>query len=100
MIGRPSKYEPSYCDAVIELMGEGLSLTTFAARVGAHRSTVIDWGKAHPEFAAALDRARAKRCAWLERQLLKERANPARLNAIRLGLYNAAPGEWRRQWGR
>lgn len=100
MTGRPSKYNPHYCEKVIEVMGEGLSVTAFAASVGAHRTTVIDWSAAHPEFAAALNVARAKRCAWLESRLLEERTNPARLNAIRLGLFNTAPDEWRRQGNR
>ncbi len=49
-LGRPSKYDPSYCDKLIEHMTGGLSFESFGGVVGVNRDTLYAWSKEHPDF--------------------------------------------------
>jgi hypothetical protein len=69
--GRPSKYESSFCEAAIAHCSVGASLTSFAAEIGVSRKTLFNWAEAHPEFAYALDVAKACACRWHEERLRK-----------------------------
>lgn len=60
-VGRPSDYDPSYCDLVELKMSEGYSLTAFAGFVGVCKATIKNWAKENPQFLAAVMRAKAKR---------------------------------------
>jgi hypothetical protein len=61
--GRPSKYQPSYCDLVIEHMADGASLTSFAAEIGVSRATINVWMDAEPEFLEAVKKGKSEtRC--------------------------------------
>ena len=53
-VGRPTKYDPAYCDDVEAEMGNGLSLTAFAGVIGVSRSTINEWIDANPEFSEAV----------------------------------------------
>lgn len=64
--GAPSKYKPEYCDKIIEVMGVGASLTSFAAEINVHKDTVYEWMKEHPEFSVASKIARQKCQHWWE----------------------------------
>jgi hypothetical protein len=66
--GRPSLYNPAYCEKVVEWGREGMSLVEIACEIGVVRQTLYDWEQAHPEFLDALTRARAECQAWWERQ--------------------------------
>ena len=67
--GRPSLYKPEYCDRVIELGREGMSVVEMAAEIGVSRSTLEEaWPAAHEEFSEAFARARELSQAWWERQ--------------------------------
>ena len=92
--GRPTKYEPEFCEQLIELMGEGLSLTAFAGEIGVARSTINEWIGAQPEFSEAVKIGQAKRTAFLERGLLSSDVGP-RVTARIFALKNAAPEEWK-----
>src|SRR5262249_6036988 len=91
---RPTDYRPEYCQTVIEVMSEGLSLTAFAGTIRQSRSIVYDWIKAHAEFSEAVTQARAARVLWLERKLLRSRKG-AETSAAIFALKNADPTEWR-----
>lgn len=58
------KYKPEFCETVIKLMAEGISIVELVAEFKVHRSTIYDWEKAHPEFKDALDYGRALAEAW------------------------------------
>jgi transposase len=57
--GQPTKYKPEYCEAVIEYMKHGHSLTSFAAENGTTKATCHNWMKSHKEFFDAYKKARA-----------------------------------------
>jgi hypothetical protein len=57
--GRPSDYDPAFCEQVVEFGKEGLLPISMAARLGVTKSTIHLWAKVHPEFSDAFDLARA-----------------------------------------
>lgn len=66
--GRPSKYDPAYCDVVVELGREGQSRTEMAAALGVNRDTLSEWTKVHPDFRDAMRFALTCSQAWWEAQ--------------------------------
>lgn len=93
--GRPSKYDPKYCEEVVKVMGKGLSLTAFAGHIGACRDTINEWRSVYPEFSDACKRGQAKRTQYLEGGMLERDMPGPAVNARRFALANAAPEEWR-----
>ena len=65
--GGPTKYDPAYCEKVIEWGAQGWSLAEMAAEMDVSKPTVYAWKEAHPEFLAAMTRAEAKCQAWWEK---------------------------------
>lgn len=53
-VGRPTKYNPKYCDTVIKEMSEGASLTEVAGELGICKDTLYQWQKEHSEFSDAI----------------------------------------------
>lgn len=94
--GRPTKYDPAYCQAVIEHMKEGASLTSFAAEIGVARSTINEWIDHHWEFSEAAKRGKAQCAAWWEK-MGRDKAENGGGNAtlIVFGLKNMAGEDWR-----
>jgi hypothetical protein len=67
-MGRPSSYDPSYCERVIELGQQGFSVVEMATEIGVSRNTLeTNWPLEHPEFLEALTHARECSQAWWER---------------------------------
>lgn len=67
-IGRPTIYNPAYCDRVIELGKQGYSVVEMAADIGVARTTLeTNWPAANPEFLEAFTHAREQSQAWWER---------------------------------
>lgn len=66
-IGRPTKYDPKYCDLMIEVMKEGASMHEFAAEINVNIDTIHEWFKEYPEFTEAKKIALSKCQAWWER---------------------------------
>lgn len=93
--GRPSKYDPEYCDLARSFMGRGFSLTAFAGELGVNRDTVVEWQHAHPEFSVAVKDGQAGRTKCLEEGLLAEGQLGPQVTARIFALKNAAPDEWR-----
>lgn len=95
---RPSKYDPAFCDMVIESMREGYSLTGFAGQIGVSRSTIGEWMSEYPAFSAACHVGKATRTAWWERRATSvgERGGgPGTAQIIQFMLKNNAPEEYR-----
>lgn len=93
--GRPSKYDPVYCDKIVDHCKEGASLLSFAAEIDVSRSTLNEWAEHHPEFSDAVKRAKAKSAAWWEK-LARSNAVTGDGNATLciFGLKNMGPEEW------
>jgi hypothetical protein len=67
-VGRPSKYDPAYCDQVIELGKQGMSVVEIACELGVHRETIEkNWPENYPDFSEAFARARDESQAWWEK---------------------------------
>jgi transposase-like protein len=98
--GRPSKYEPAFCERVIELAtSEGLSWGACAGEIGVSRQTLTAWAGAHPEFLDAKRVAEARSQLFWERKLSKladqGSAGPGASTAIIFALKNRAKDDWR-----
>lgn len=65
--GRPTKYDPAYCEMLVAHMADGASVGSFAAEIDVARATINLWAEAHPEFMEALSRGKAKAQSWWER---------------------------------
>jgi hypothetical protein len=95
--GRPSSYDPSYCECVIELGKEGMSVVEMAAEIGVTRNTLeTNWPAAHPEFLEAFTYAKLLAQAWWEKQ---GRTNLA-TQGFQSSLYSRSmaarfPADWR-----
>lgn len=96
-IGRPSKYDPAYCERIVEHMRDGASALSFAAEIGVCRATLNVWADQHPEFLDALTRAKAACAAWWEKQARKVAENGGgngQATMITFGLKNMGRDEW------
>ncbi len=93
-VGRPTKYEPRFCEELIVFMGEGYSLTAFAGSICVARSTINEWMAANPEFSEAARVGQARRTQSLEHGLLNTDIG-ARITARVFALKNADPEGWK-----
>jgi len=66
-VGRPTLYDPSYCDRVLAMGKQGMSLVEMASELNVSRANLYDWAEQNPEFSACLIRAREESQAWWER---------------------------------
>lgn len=64
--GRPTDYDPAYCETVIELGKQGKSKVQMAAHFDVCRKTIDNWADQHPEFLRALTRAMTHAQDWWE----------------------------------
>ena len=83
-LGRPTKYDPKYCDEIIEYFNDDAyrecvdangkeylmpnkfnTLAAWCASIGIHRDTMHEWSKVHPEFSDSLKKAKALQEAQL-----------------------------------
>lgn len=81
-VGRPSKYDPSFCDLVRELGSAGKSKHQIAAALGITVETLAEWRKAKPDFSEAINHANALALAWWE--------NAGQMNMTRQGFNSTA----------
>jgi transposase len=83
-VGRPSLYDPSFCDEVVALGRIGKSVEQIAAILNVSLRTMYSWRDAHEEFLHALDDAKTYEQAWWEEQAaayMVENKESDRLNA-------------------
>jgi hypothetical protein len=69
--GRPTDYDPSLCEALVETMSRGDTLACFAAEQNVSRDTCYQWMKTHPEFSDAFKRAQENSQRFWERMLAR-----------------------------
>lgn len=94
--GRPSLYDPAYCDEAVTFLKDGYSVAALAGHLGVCYATVKNWMNEHPEFLAAVKRGQAGAVLWWE----KANRNLAltgegNATACVFGLKNRASDEWR-----
>lgn len=66
--GRPTKYDPKYCDLIVEIMKDGASIEEVAAEFGVTKVTLYEWCDKHVEFFNAKKRAEELSKAWWVKQ--------------------------------
>ena len=67
-VGRPSKYDPSFCQKLIDHMSKGYSFESFSAVVDVDRDSLYEYVKVHPEFSDAKKVAFDKNLLFWEKQ--------------------------------
>lgn len=95
--GRPSKYEPRFCDELIECAAKGYSLAGFAGKIGVARSTISEWADAYPEFSNAVARARSSAAYSWETRAIRvgdEGGGPGASQMIQFALRSLAGDDW------
>lgn len=66
-LGRPTKYDPKYCEQIAALGKEGLSRWQIASKLNIGWRNLQNWEGAHDDFRAALEEARLDAlCHWEE----------------------------------
>ena len=94
-VGRPSKYDPAYCDDAIAVLEQGKSILSLAAHIGVNRSTIYEWMEQYPEFSDTVKRGQDAAAAWWERRLVEfAESGNGNATAIIFGLKNRAKDEW------
>jgi hypothetical protein len=63
---RPSKYNPDFCELVVDLGRQGKSKEVMAVRCGVIPETLENWAKTYPDFFEALTYAQACEQEWWE----------------------------------
>ena len=67
-MGRPTKYDPSFCEKVIELGRQGASKAEMALDLGIAYSTFDVWQNDKPDFSEAVKAAERLSQGWWEKQ--------------------------------
>lgn len=96
--GRPSDYDPAYCERIVAFCADGYSLTAFAGAIGADRKSITNWAAAHPEFFLAVHRAKAVCAKWWEdrgRGVALEGGPGGQATMVIFGLKNHAPDDFK-----
>lgn len=79
--GRPTSYEPRFCEELIAHMKGGYSFESFAGAIGVCRKTIYNWEAEHPEFLHAKSIATELRRFFWEKQgvraVMGGKCNPA-----------------------
>ena len=67
-VGRPTTYNPAYCEEVVALGKLGKSIEQICFDLNTPVRTLYEWRDRHPEFSQALEDAKAFEQAWWESQ--------------------------------
>lgn len=62
--GRPTKYDPLYCQSVIDAAKRGLSLIEFASEIDVAHSTLLAWVEKHDDFRLSYEKAKGILTKW------------------------------------
>jgi len=83
-VGRPTSYDPSFCERVIELGRIGKSIEQIAANLGFSTRVLFDWRDKHPDFLHALEYAKELELDWWEniaQSMMVENKDSDKLNS-------------------
>lgn len=94
--GRPSKYDPAFCETAEQVLSEGYSEAVLAGELGVCIDTVTEWKKVHPDFSASIKVGRAKGArVWEDRLKTLAERNEGNATGIIFGLKNRQPDAWK-----
>jgi hypothetical protein len=94
--GRPSKYDPAFCETAEQVLSEGYSEAVLAGELGVCIDTVTEWKKVHPDFSASIKIGRAKGArVWEDRLKALAEKNEGNATGIIFGLKNRQPDAWK-----
>lgn len=65
-VGRPTDYDPSFCQKAIELGNKGKSLEQISGALGVTYRTLCRWRDEYEEFCHALEEAKIREMIWWE----------------------------------
>lgn len=68
--GRPTKYDPKFCDTVIDMMTKGYSKQACAGEIGIAVDTFYQWVKKHKDFSDAVSIGEAKARLFFDKVLV------------------------------
>jgi transposase len=95
-MGRPTKYDPEFCERVVPFMADGYSTKALASELGVSLSTVYLWAEQHEEFSEALKAGQAAAARWWEDKLRTVAATgEGNASAAIFGVKNRSQEEWR-----
>lgn len=96
--GRPSKYDPNFCEELIIAAKQGFSLTGFAGIIGVSRSTIQQWEVDYPEFSVAVSIAKSVLAhSWEKRgiNIADGNGGPGAAGMVQFALRNLASDDWK-----
>ena len=96
--GRPSKYNPEFCEIVESEMAKGHSVTACAATIGVTKSTIYEWKKVHKEFSDAISRGYSLGLKYFE-ELLIGKMNGSKRNVDTSCLIFALKTRFHKEYG-
>ena len=91
--GRPTKYQPEYCQETIDYLAQGKSVTQLSARIGVSKSTIYLWAEQNSEFSDALRAGQELSEAYWEGELV-DMMRDRDVNAPLVKLYFANRFGW------
>jgi hypothetical protein len=53
VFGRPTIYDPKFCQMLIDHMAQGFSFESFGALIMSHKQTLYEWAEKHSDFGDA-----------------------------------------------
>lgn len=59
------KYKKEYCEEIVNLRAQGITIHEVAFKWGIHRSSLFNWCKRYPEFKEAYQRAEEGFLGWV-----------------------------------
>ena len=99
--GRPTLYDPAYCEAVIAHCNKGGTVMSFGPAVaGVRRETVWAWRNVHPDFDEACEIAKGKALALSEFKHWELAQNGENCRSLEYRMQNLGENQWRRVEGR
>jgi transposase-like protein len=87
-VGRPSKYDPKFCEVVIEYMSQGYSKEACAGAIGITKDTLYNWAKKHKDFSDALALGVMRSQLFWERMAVENTLHTKNGTQINAQVYN------------
>jgi hypothetical protein len=95
-MGRPSKYDPAFCQVAEDTLALGYSEAVLAGELSVCLDTITEWKSVHEEFSASVKRGRAKGArVWEDRLKALAEKNEGNATGVIFGLKNRHPEAWR-----